>query len=582
MGVLSEENIIAIRQKADIVDIVSDYIKLTPKGKNYFAVCPFHDDHNPSMVVSKEKQIFNCFTCHTGGNVFTFVMKYENVSFLEAVKIVANKLGMSVNIHTDNKPSRYKKEYDVMDLSNKYFSNIINTAYGKDAKEYLHKRGITDAIIKDFKIGLATDSKDDLYKFLTKHKYENDILVNVGLVNKSGIDMYDVFTNRIMIPICNADGQIVGYTGRIYHGEDQAKYVNTKDTKIYIKGEILFNYHNAKNYVREEGKLIVVEGNMDAIKMYASGYKNVVALMGTALTKFQVDLLKKVRLPIVLMLDNDDAGLMATTKVGKSLKDNNIDVEVVRLDGAKDPDEFIEKYGKLKFDKVIKFPVKYIDFMLNELKKEHDVTSTEGMVSYIKGVIELLNKEDDLTKEVIASKVAKENNIDIDVILSKLSPNKKEDVKNKLPVQKVKSKNNFNNELCNRVLYYLMLDQKYINIFADEVGFFTEKYARDIFNEIKFIYKNSKEPSLADIIAYFGTSLDLSDIVLTIINNNDETKVSYEDFNELLKALKKYNTNQEIKEIKKKIKEENNIEKKLDLIEKLAKIKKGCVDDDRD
>src|SRR5574344_96628 len=281
---MNESEVNAVRQAADIVDIISDYLPLTQKGQNFVAVCPFHDDHHPSMVVSREKQIFNCFTCHTGGNVFNFVMKYENVSFLEAVKIVADKIGMNVHLKFSGNVNneKFASQYKLMNLANKYFMNVLNTSAGLEAKKYLKDRGIDENIIKEFNLGLSLNDPKNLSDFLEKNKYSVNEMVDVGLVNKFGLDTYDVFTNRIMIPITNVNGQIVGFTGRIFHNEDTAKYLNTKETSIFKKGEIIFNYANAKNYVRQNGNIIIVEGNMDAIKMASSGIKNVVSLMGVA------------------------------------------------------------------------------------------------------------------------------------------------------------------------------------------------------------------------------------------------------------------------------------------------------------
>ena len=307
MAYIKDEEINAIREGADIVDIISGYLSLKQRGKNFLAVCPFHDDHSPSLVVSRERQMFNCFTCRTGGNVFTFIMKYENVSFVEAVKIVADKIGYNLNIaNLSDFSTANKEDYEIMEFSKKFYLNNIFTEKGISARKYLEERGIDESIIKEFNIGLSLDNKDTLYKLLNSKKHNIDKASDLGLINKVGLDIYDVFSNRIMIPIENLKGQVVGFTGRIFNGEkDTAKYMNTKETEIFKKGQILFNYHNARNSIREEKCVIVVEGNMDAIKLSASGIKNVVALMGVALSKEQIDVLRKLKVPIILMLDND-------------------------------------------------------------------------------------------------------------------------------------------------------------------------------------------------------------------------------------------------------------------------------------
>ena len=231
MAYIKDEEINAICKQADIVDIISDYLSLKQRGKNFVAVCPFHDDHSPSLVVSRERQMFNCFTCRTGGNVFTFIMKFENVGFLEAVKTVADKIGYNLNITDFNDYNKKNKEdYEIMEFAKKFYLNNIFTEKGIEARKYLEERGIDEAIIREFNIGLSLDSRDTLYKLLNNKKYDIDKISNLGLVNKVGLDIYDVFTNRIMIPIEDLKGQVVGFTGRIFNGEaDTAKYMNTKE-----------------------------------------------------------------------------------------------------------------------------------------------------------------------------------------------------------------------------------------------------------------------------------------------------------------------------------------------------------------
>lgn len=579
MGKLNESEILAIRQKADIVNIVSDYIPLTQKGKNYFAVCPFHDDHKPSMVVSKEKQIFNCFTCHTGGNVFTFIMKYENVSFIEAVKIVANKVGMDIHIASKNSYANDKNKalYEVLELSNKYYMNVLNTKNGIEAKKYLKKRGITEEIIKDFKIGLSTNEKDSLYQFLTGQNYKTDNIDEVGLINKSGINIYDTFSNRIMIPITNTNGQIVGYTGRIYHGENEAKYINSKETSVYKKSEILFNYYNAKPFIRESGNVIVVEGNMDAIKMYSSGVKNVIALMGTALSKFQMDMLKKLRVPVILMLDNDSAGLNATIKNGEALKKFGVETQVIRLKDFKDPDEYIEKNGIEEFKKVLKSPLKYIDFRLNYIKSNRNLNSSEDLANYIKEVISTIQSEDELTKKIIINKIATDNNIDVSLLTSQLNFEDNKDIKipSKPSVVKEKKEDKYS-ILSKKILYYLMNDVQYILLFKNEIGYFESKKDRTMFNEIAYFYQNNKNGQLADLISYFEAIPELKEYASEIVSQEED--LNYDTYIEYIKALKKYNAEVEIKNLKIRIKNEIDENEKIKLMDKLTKLKKGCVD----
>ena len=482
MAYIKEEEINAIRDQADIVDIISNYLSLKPKGRNYVAVCPFHDDHSPSLVVSKERQMFNCFTCRTGGNVFTFVMKYENVGFIEAIKIVADKIGYNLNIgNLSDFTSQNKEDYEIMDFAQKYYLNNIFTKDGIAARKYLEKRGIDEAIIKEFNIGVALDSKDTLYKLLTNKKYSLDKLVNLGLANKFDANVYDTFSKRIMIPIENLKGQVVGFTGRIYNGEvDTAKYMNTKETEIFKKGNILFNYHNARQSIREEKKVIVVEGNMDAIKLSASGIKNVVALMGVALSKEQIDVLKKLKVPIILMLDNDSAGLEATVKNGDELQKYDLDIRVVRLTDAKDPDEYIRSKGLAALKDNIEHATNYLDFKLDYLKKDKNLNNMEDLIHYVKDVILSINAADDLTKELVISKISKDYEIDAEILKQELksslvsAPSKKEEVKK----EQIRPKPTKYHIAASKILYHMMQDSLYISIYKNRLGYFKEKDER--------------------------------------------------------------------------------------------------------
>ena len=474
MAYIKDEEINAIRERADIVDIISDYLSLKQRGKNFLAVCPFHDDHSPSLVVSRERQMFNCFTCRTGGNVFTFVMKYENVGFVEAVKIIADKVGYNLNISDYQDFSSVNKEdYDIMEFTKKYYLNNLFTEQGIKARKYLQDRGIDESIIKEFNIGLALSNKDTLYKLLNGKKYNADKIADLGLINKVGLDIYDVFTNRIMIPIEDLKGQVVGFTGRIYNNEtDTAKYMNTRETDIFKKGHILFNYHNARNSIREEKCIIVVEGNMDAIKVSASGIKNVVALMGVAMSKEQIDVLKKLKVPVILMLDNDQAGLDATVKNGEMLLHSGVDTRVVRLTDAKDPDEYIRLKGVDALKDNIKHALKYIDFKLEYLKNNKNLNNMEDLIIYVQEVISSLNNTDDLTKELVISKISKDYEIDAEILRQKLKNTPDETKKVEKTEAKAANKPKLSKYqiAVSKILFSMMCDPTYITVYKNRLG----------------------------------------------------------------------------------------------------------------
>ena len=579
MAYIKDEELNAIREQADIVDIISDYLSLKQRGKNFLAVCPFHDDHSPSLVVSRERQMFNCFTCRTGGNVFTFIMKYENVSFVEAVKIVADKIGYNLNIsdYTDYTTAN-KEDYDIMEFAKKFYLNNIFTEKGIAARKYLQDRGIDESIIREFNIGLSLDGKDTLYKLLNNKKYNSDKIVDLGLINKVGLDIYDTFSDRIMIPIEDLKGQVVGFTGRIYNGEkDTAKYMNTKETEIFKKGHILFNYHNARPNIREEKCVIVVEGNMDAIKLSASGIKNVVALMGVALSKEQIDVLKKLKVPIILMLDNDQAGLDATVKNGDELQKYNLDIRVVRLTDAKDPDEYIRLKGVDALKDNIKHAIKYIDFKLEYLKNNKNLNNMEDLILYVREVISSLNSTDDLTKELVISKISKDYEIDAEILKQELNnsvPEKETNIKSPEAPRAPKPKPSKYKSAASKILFSMMCDPTYISIYKNRLGYFKEKKERMLASEIVYYNTVHNNINIADFLTFLIPQEELYNYVNEIISENNYTVVSLEEFNSCVDVVLKILKKDEIETLKNKIKQELDVNKKVELIAKLTELKK--------
>lgn len=576
MAYISEEELNNIRSNADIVDVISDYLDLKQRGRNYVAVCPFHDDHSPSLVVSRERQMFTCFTCKTSGNVFSFVMKYENVTFPEAVQIVAKKIGYTLKGDFSNfQESKYKKEYEIMDFVTKYYTNNINTTSGINALKYLENRGITKDIIKEFNIGLALDIRDDLYNILLKKNYSLEDLSDLGLVNKINLNVYDTFINRIMIPIENLQGNVVGFTGRIYNGEeDTAKYLNTKETKIFKKGSILFNYHNARNAIRETKTVVVVEGNMDAITLSAKGIKNVVALMGVAMSQVQIDTLKKLNVPIILMLDNDAAGLDATLKNGELLRKAGIDTRVVRLSGAKDPDEYIRAKGVDALKDNIKHAISFLDFLLEYLKQDLDLNNITDLKKYINSIISHINYEDDLTKQLIISKISKDYLIDEQILIGELNINPKKEVVKKEEKREVIPKVSKYHKAVSKILYMMMLDNKYITIYKNKLGYFKEKIERVVASEIVYYNSEHGNINIADFITYITNNEELSDYVSNIISENKNTSDSVSEFNDCVDAVLKILKKDEMDELVEKIKKELDMNKKMELMTRLTEIKK--------
>lgn len=570
---ISENVINEIRAQADIVDIIKEYIPLTPKGKNYFGVCPFHQDHSPSMSVSKEKQMFKCFSCGAAGNVFKFVSDYENISFIEAVAKVASKVGIPLTITGDYKPKeKFQKEYDVMNLATLFFQNNLNTSLGTKAKEYLSKRGLNEEMVKVFDIGLALD-KNTLYQFLNKKKIAPEDMVSLGLVNQSGLTYHDVFVNRIIFPIHDASSHVVGFTGRVYDGDYTPKYLNSKETSIFRKGNILFNYHRARDAIRTQKKVIMVEGNMDAIRMYVSGLQNTIALMGTSLTTEQVVLLQKLRVPVLLMFDNDEAGKTATMKNGQILIDAGITVEVVRLHGAKDPDEYILSNGIQAMKDNIEHPLSYLEFKYNALKENKNLEDTEELSLYVKGVLASLEHADEITIDITLNKLVQEFHLSYDILKSQLDTKKVEPVK-QVPVKEKKVTKKSKYDLCAElILYYMMNDLKYVKMYQTKLGYFKSSVYRGIANEIIYYVEKNKTIELADFLSYAETSPLKEDIyrILESIKTPEIVETSMEDY---IFNIKECTWEEEIKKLKVEMKQTSDIHEKENLAKKIVDFNK--------
>ena len=575
MNLISDEKINEIRSSVNIVDIISNYIPLTNKGKNYFGICPFHDDHSPSMSVSPERQMFKCFTCGVGGNVFTFVSKYEDISFIEAVKKVAEYANIPLDIkNISKKESIHKKEYEIMDMVVKIYQNNLNTINGKKAQEYLNKRNIDDKTCNLFKIGYALNDNTYLYNIFSKN-YNNNELDDLGLINISGVDGYDKFINRLMIPITDEYNQVVGFTGRIIEKDDTSpKYINTKETTIYKKGHILFNYYNAKESAKVLKNIIIVEGNMDAIRMYANGYQNVVALMGTSLTKEQIDLIKKLRASVTLLLDSDNAGETATITNGEILLKNNIETFVLRLDGAKDPDEYLVKFGNNQFKEAIKHQVPFLDYKLTSLKNNYNVNNPVELANYINQMLKYINNFDNITKEVTIRKISDEYNLDYEVLKQELKLEEKED-NSKISVnkKKVEKKDNYKN-CVTKIFLYLMSDSKYLAIFKNRINFFKNPIERELYNEIIYYTKKYKSINIANFLSFIDNNINVKDLLNEIIADMDFETMNDDIYMEYVNYLEKYFKNEDIKKLKEQIKVETDINKKCELLDKLTKLKK--------
>ncbi|HCZ8135540.1 TPA: DNA primase [Staphylococcus aureus] len=368
-----------IKDKTDILDLVSEYVKLEKRGRNYIGLCPFHDEKTPSFTVSEDKQICHCFGCKKGGNVFQFTQEIKDISFVEAVKELGDRVNVAVDIEATQSNSNVQIASDDLQMIEMheliqefYYYALTKTVEGEQALTYLQERGFTDALIKERGIGFAPDSSHFCHDFLQKKGYDIELAYEAGLLsrNEENFSYYDRFRNRIMFPLKNAQGRIVGYSGRTYTGQEP-KYLNSPETPIFQKRKLLYNLDKARKSIRKLDEIVLLEGFMDVIKSDTAGLKNVVATMGTQLSDEHITFIRKLTSNITLMFDGDFAGSEATLKTGQHLLQQRLNVFVIQLPSGMDPDEYIGKYGNDAFTAFVKNDKKsFAHYKVSILKDE--------------------------------------------------------------------------------------------------------------------------------------------------------------------------------------------------------------------
>lgn len=568
--------ILDIKSKVNIVDVISEYLPVEQKGKNYFAICPFHDDHNPSMSISPEKQIYTCFVCGASGNVFNFVANYEKVSFVSAVKKVAQKAGINldINVKDDYKlqDTKYDKYYKMFDITNKYYQNNIKSVYGKKAIEYLHNRKIDDDIINEFEIGLSMND-NNVSKLLEKKGYDVNELIDIGLCGKKDNFIYDIFRNRIMFPLYNLDGKPVGFSGRIYNGEKDSKYVNSKESIIFKKGNLLYNYHRALSHAREKHQIIVVEGFMDVIRLYTIGIKNVVATMGTAITKEHANLLMKLSKNIVLCFDGDKAGEKATISALDALEKIGITPKIIRLEDDLDPDDYIIKKGSDAYLTHLNNPMSSVVFKISIDKSKTNFNDYNEISTYLKNVSKELEKIDDkVVYELTVNKLSKETGVSCDTINDMVKSMPKNEIK--VITERTSLKKDKYQKAEEYLVHYMLRNVDAVLIYQNNVSYLNDPILSKIAMQILEFYEINRYINITDFTVFLEDKTDLIEKSLIIDDLRLPDEVNVDILMDYVKTIDEGILKREIEKTKKQIKEEMDVAKKISLTEKLRNLKK--------
>lgn len=584
--IINDDVIEEIRNNVSIVDLISEYVDLKRSGSSYMGLCPFHTEKTPSFSVSDDKKIFHCFGCGEGGDQISFIMKKENLGFREAVIFIAQKYNIplqeyrDVDLELKNKKERCFKANKI--AAQYYFNNIRKN---RTAYEYLKNRGINDRTITKYAIGYAKDSWDSLYKYMKIKGFTDEELEEFNLIVKTRKGTYiDRFRNRIMFPIIDSQSRVIAFGGRVLD-DSLPKYLNTRDTVVFNKGHNLYNLNIiAKESDRE--KIVLVEGYMDVISLYQCGINYSIASLGTSLTEIQADIIKRFGKKIYICYDGDSAGVKATKRAIDILVGKNIEPRVVNLKEGLDPDEFVKKYGKLKFEIELENSKNYLEYKILKIKENYNLDSAEGLTKFTSEVARVLSfVKNPIEQDIYIGKVAETYKVSKDAISSYIYAIKKKDkfkkdnnqfeyIKPAIEVNIADARKKAEYQL----LRYSVYSEEYFKYIINHIKpyEFKDVKCRIILQELEEGYKNLKEVSIVESLKEkkLVDDLFIKDLKSIKIDITNYQKV----INELIETINKEQLEENRNQILKEIKElENNNQAKdnlklQELVEKLNEL----------
>lgn len=577
-----------VRSQTNIVDVVGEYIDIQKKGRNYWAVCPFHNDSNPSLSISEDKQIYKCFVCNAGGNVFNFVQDIEKISFVEAVKNVAQISGVEVDIKDFKesvKPKRDESLEKLFEINKKtvdFFAMQLKSENGVEALKYLNDRGIDQRQIEKFKIGLAP-SNGELCKYLKALGYADIDIINAGVGREYKNGLSDSFKDRIMFAIENYQGEVFAFSGRIYKHVDEPKYINTQETKIFNKGETLYNFNNAFQAAKRNKEMIIVEGFMDVIALDRIGIENVVATMGTAFTLDHIKNLKKATNNIKLFMDSDNAGISATISMAKKLIENGLKVSIVKNENEKDADELLKAHGKDFLENLIQTTSSLTEFVIDKYIGKVKKDSAQDISKFIKYIFEFINMEkDQIQQGLYISKLSKELGVSESLLSEKLIMPEvkkvevvKKEVQFKEPVATINKIISRYDAAEQNVLFQMFNHKEAIELFEDKKAILFGQAHRNIANYIIFAYNENKTISPADIVSLIKNK-EHRDVATQIMFMDLPKEFNEKEFEENLELATKIGSKMQIEELEEKLKNTTDALEKVKLQKEILNIKKGA------
>jgi len=546
-GYISQEEIVRISEKADIVEIVSRYVNLKKSGKHYKGLCPFHSEKTPSFFVNPEKQIFHCFGCGIGGDVFKFLMKIENITFPEAVEKIGKEVGIEINFQKKKGANKEKDEIiKANEFAIKKYSELIFSSQGKIA----FGRNFDESSIKIFSLGYAPYEKSFLVKKVEAEGLNKEIFIKGGLISNDGEK--DVFRNRIMFPIMNWNGDIIGFGGRAIEDNIMPKYLNTKENLIFNKSRSLYGLYWAKDSIKEKNYAIVVEGYFDVLKLFINDIKNVVAPMGTALTEGHLNILKRYTDRILLVFDSDSAGINASIRNLENILKNNFEVKLCPLPTGFDPDKFIDEFGSEPFLKMLNNSQNFIDFMINVESKNFDIDSPRGKSLFVKEISKLVSAiPDEIERNEYVKYLSEKTNVEKEIVkkyIDELMDSEQKEINYKPEKKDIKT----NAEIY--LLKILLNNKEYIKEVIENKEELTERIKKVVDVVEKLLKKNIKL-SISNLIA----SIDDEQLVNLISNLSIEEEHSFSSekrrrvFDDCMRRVKEMALREKLKKMKREI-----------------------------
>lgn len=533
---MNEELLNEIRAKTDIVETIRSYIPVIKKGKSFAAVCPFHDDHNPSMSISPDKQIYKCFVCGAGGNVFSFVRDFEKISFNEAVERLANQAGVQLDASFKTEKleinPKIQAYYDTLDEYLRYVKYNLASTDGTEARNYLEKRGLNHEQIQKFELGY-NPSDHKASDFLEAKGFNLEQRTQTNLVRVNEFGQKDVFENRIVFPIHSSNGQVLGFSARTMDPSHPSKYINSAETEIYQKGKLLYNYHRAKQSAKSSQTMILVEGVMDVIAYDKAGIENVVASLGTALTIDQIRLLKNVCVNIYLSYDADEAGQRASQKIGRLLSEQGFKVFVLQNKLAKDVDETLQKYGIEALKNIVSNRISFVEYLFESSLNQLDLQNYSQKKEFARlMMLELRSIKDAFDQSHLKNRIMDvtsftEEQLDLLVPQTKTE---KTLVKRQQNFRNILKQNELEDWAEKEILGQMLVSQNAMQQFRKELGYFVEDIYQKLALKIMHYYRHHDSIVVADFI----NTLD-SDAAIECITQIVESDIYYNSYSE--KAL---------------------------------------------